>query len=156
MAPSRLTLLTEVVRKVEFFSRFSGLSSLVNVLRLSFPFLHLISGYADDLNIASSHKIPEVTTHNLQLMCNAISLCCSQSKMSFDALKTVLLLSKNSAQLLPILAVDSTTETVFLGFTLDLRPKWSSHFNANSVAAGKVFLYVKLPVHLLGLGQETY
>jgi hypothetical protein len=34
-----------------------------DVLRLSFPFLHIISGYADDLNIASSHKIPEVATH---------------------------------------------------------------------------------------------
>ena len=34
-------------------------------LRLTFMFLFLISGYADDLTVFSSHKIPEIALKNL-------------------------------------------------------------------------------------------
>jgi hypothetical protein len=118
-----------------------------DVLRLSFPFLHLSSGYADDLTIASSHKIPELATQNLQIMCNSISLWCSQSKMNLNALKTVLMLfhhqcpgvSHLSISINDVLILPSN-ETVFLGLTLDSRLKWLSHFNTKAVAARKAFL----------------
>jgi hypothetical protein len=117
-----------------------------DVLKLSFPFLHLSSGYTDDLTIASAHKVPEIATHNLQLMCNSISLWCSQSKMNLNALKTVLMLfhlqcpnaSHLSISINDVLILPST-ETVFLGFTFDSRLKWLSHFNAKAVAARKAF-----------------
>ncbi|KZR96923.1 Uncharacterized protein APZ42_008471, partial [Daphnia magna] len=63
-----------------------------DVLRFSFPFPHLSIGYADDLTISTSHKIPEIATRNLQLMCNAISSWCSDTKLSLNAQKTVFML----------------------------------------------------------------
>jgi hypothetical protein len=67
---------------------------LDNVLRLTFLFLNLISGFADDLTVASSHKIPEITLQNLQLMLNAISRWYLDFKLilSLNALKTVLMI----------------------------------------------------------------
>ncbi|KZS12011.1 Uncharacterized protein APZ42_023102 [Daphnia magna] len=54
-------------------------------MRFLFPFPHLSIGYADDLTISTFHKIPELATRNLQLMCNAISSWCSDTKLSLNA-----------------------------------------------------------------------
>jgi hypothetical protein len=66
--------------------------------------------------------------------------------MNLNALKTVLMLfhlqcpnaSHLSISINDVLILPST-ETVFLGFTLDSRLKWLSHFNAKAVAARKAF-----------------
>ena len=122
---------------------------LDDVLRLTFLFLKLISGFADDLTVASSHKIPEITLQNLQLMLNAISRWCLDFKLSLDALKKVLMIYQKqvlSVSHLSIcfngLRIQPSPETVFLGFTLDSKLKWVSHLNAKAVAAMKAFIGV--------------
>jgi hypothetical protein len=79
------------------------------VLRLSCPFLHLISGYTDDLTVACSHKIPEIFTQNLQVMSYAISLGLSESKLTLMLLKPSLCSFKNSAQMSPTSEFQLTT-----------------------------------------------
>jgi hypothetical protein len=120
-----------------------------DVLRLTFPFLNLISGYADDLTVASSHKIPEIALQNLQLMLNAISRWCSDSKLSLNALKTVLMIFQKQGLNVSHLSIcingvhiQPSPETVFLGFTLDSQLKWVSHLNAKALAARKAFFGV--------------
>ncbi|EFX85410.1 hypothetical protein DAPPUDRAFT_238077 [Daphnia pulex] len=41
------------------------------LLTLSFPFPVNTEGYADDIVIATTHKVPVVATHNLQLVCDS-------------------------------------------------------------------------------------
>ncbi|KZS19615.1 Uncharacterized protein APZ42_013885 [Daphnia magna] len=117
-----------------------------DVLRFSFPFPHLSIGYADDLTISTSHKIPELATRNLQLICNAISSWCSDTKLSLNAQKTIFMLLNKQRLNVSHLSISiydvhihPSVETVFLGLTIDSQLKWASHFNAKAMAARKSF-----------------
>ncbi len=63
-----------------------------DLLRISFPFLVNIEGYADDIVIATTHKDPGVATQNLQLVCDSVGAWLSKRKFFPNAVKTVFVL----------------------------------------------------------------
>ena len=82
-------------------------------------------------------------------MLNAISRWCSDSKLSLNALKTVLMIFQKQGLNVSHLSIcingvhiQPSPETVFLGFTLDSQLKWVSHLNAKALAARKAFFGV--------------
>ena len=121
-----------------------------DVLRLCFPFLSFTVGYADDLTVATAHKDPTIATRNLQIMCDQVNNWCLSKKMSLNASKTVFMLVNkkliNCSHLsLTIngLSICPTTETVFLGLTVDCRLKWLVHVNRKIAAAKRVYFSLR-------------
>jgi hypothetical protein len=115
-----------------------------DILRLRFLFY--IFAYADDLTVATSHKDPNMATANLQLVCNAIVNWCVESKLTLNAIKTILMLFSRKAiefatLILGLLIYDvnilPSIESQFLGFTFDYRLKWASHIAQKVLKAKK-------------------
>jgi hypothetical protein len=63
-----------------------------DIIRSSFPFHALITGYADDTNLATQHKDPGMATNQLQTAVERVSQKLSEVKLSLNASKTVFML----------------------------------------------------------------
>ena len=120
-------------------------------LGLQFPFRFKLVGYADDLTAAVSHKDPAVATERLRIICQAFIDWARTVKLTINAIKTVFSLfsRRHWATIEDIrltLAGSSlkpSTETRYLGLTLDWRLSWRPHIEARCLAATRLGLMVR-------------
>ena len=118
-----------------------------DILRLNFNFSFKIIGYADDITIATDHKLPSVAIKNLQhvletvnqlLLARRLQLNCVKSKLMIFSKKesdqSNLHLSLNGQQ------INASQATTFLGLTLHYRLRWDTHVDAKCLSAKRAFM----------------
>jgi hypothetical protein len=120
-----------------------------DLLRLSFPFPVNTEGYADDIVIATTHKVPAVATHNLQLVCDSVSAWLSERKLFLNAVKTVFVVFSQKTLPLTNLSVSINSVKIspslsasFLGLILDANLKWTNHVQAKCASAKRAMMAV--------------
>jgi hypothetical protein len=90
-----------------------------NLLRTVFLFPVLFAAYADDTNVATSHKDPAIATQNLQLACNVVEAWLNSRKLILDAIITSFSFSHASSLLSP----------TFFSLLMESKssPRWKYH-----------------------------
>ena len=105
-----------------------------DLLRIPFPFPTKMTGYADNVNIATVHKDPGIATHNLQLACDSVGKWLATKKLFLNAAKTVFVIFSRKqitwADLLVLIngtKISPSHSASFLGLVLDSKLNWASH-----------------------------
>jgi hypothetical protein len=90
-----------------------------NLLRTVFLFPVLFAAYADDTNVATSHKDPAIATQNLQLACNVVEAWLNSRKLILNAIITSFSFSHASSLLSP----------TFFSLLMESKssPRWKYH-----------------------------
>ena len=135
---------------------------LEELLNLSFPFLFSIIAYADDIVLCTFDKCPFVAQKNLQEMCAVVEAWGVESKLSFNALKTIFMLFSSKRDPPPLsitmggIVIQNSSLCKYLGITIDSKLNWTAHIENKCVAAKKLLFVIAKCCRLTwGLSRKT-
>ena len=123
---------------------------LESLFLLYFSFYLKIIAYADDILLCATSVLAHLAVNNLQLMCNSVVDWGLNSKLSFNALKTVFMVFSRkqfdrSALCLVInsVSIPHSRECRYLGLIIDEKLNWRAHIAKICTEATKTFNTIK-------------
>jgi hypothetical protein len=119
---------------------------LQDLRNLSFSFPFRFIAYADDIVLCSMDKDALSAHRKLQLMCDAVVVWGTSVKLSFNALKSVLMIFSSKRNLPPLpLLVDNvpvllSNSCLYLGLTIDVKLSLNLHVSQKCTSAKNFFI----------------